>query len=166
MEHGNRLPRGTMGSPSLEVFKRYLDMVLGNLIQVTCLSRGTWLRQPLEFPYNLNHSVIASYTEPTLSSGQQIKQSSVIFSKNKWSWMNQCPLRNGTQVQKLNLRWKLALEVAKAWVQDVSDKSLLHSGLQFMRKTFCWRVSEVFFLCISSYASAQSFCADSSANHS
>ena len=31
-EHGNRLPRKLVESPSLEIFKSYLDTVLGSLL--------------------------------------------------------------------------------------------------------------------------------------
>jgi len=39
-----RLPRGAMESPSLEIFKTLLDMVLCSLLWVTQLQQGGWTR--------------------------------------------------------------------------------------------------------------------------
>jgi len=36
-EHWNRLPRGVVKSPSLEIFKTHLDMILCNLLNVNPL---------------------------------------------------------------------------------------------------------------------------------
>ena len=43
-EHWHRLPREAVESPSLEVFKSRLGMVLGNQIQVTLLEQRIWTR--------------------------------------------------------------------------------------------------------------------------
>lgn len=43
-------------SPSLEIFKRCLDVVLGNLFWVVLLEQEGWIRQPAEVPSN--HSLI------------------------------------------------------------------------------------------------------------
>jgi len=44
MEHWNRLPREAVESPSLEIFKTYLDKVLCSLLEVTLLGQGSWTR--------------------------------------------------------------------------------------------------------------------------
>jgi len=43
-EHWTRLPRGAMESPSLEIFKTRLDVVLCSLLWVTLLWQGGWTR--------------------------------------------------------------------------------------------------------------------------
>jgi len=43
-EHWNRLPRGTVKSPSPEIFKLYLDKVLCSLLWVTLLPQKGWTR--------------------------------------------------------------------------------------------------------------------------
>jgi len=43
-EHWNRLPRGVVESPSLEIFKTHLDTVLCSLLWVTLLRHGGWTR--------------------------------------------------------------------------------------------------------------------------
>jgi len=40
----NRLPRGLVESPSLEIFKTHLDKVLCSLLWVTLLWQGGWTR--------------------------------------------------------------------------------------------------------------------------
>jgi len=45
-------------SPSLEIFKTRLDVVLCSLLWVTLLRQGVWTRWPTEVPSNPNHSVI------------------------------------------------------------------------------------------------------------
>jgi len=44
MEHWNRLPRGAVESPSLEIFKTHLDTVLCSLLWVTLLQQEGWTR--------------------------------------------------------------------------------------------------------------------------
>jgi len=44
MEPWNRLPRGVVESPSLEIFKTRLDAVMCNLLSVTLLRQGGWTR--------------------------------------------------------------------------------------------------------------------------
>ena len=39
-EHRHRLSSMVVDSPSLKIFKSHLDMVLGNQLQVSCLSKG------------------------------------------------------------------------------------------------------------------------------
>jgi len=39
-EHRHRLSREVVQSPSLEIFKSHLDMVLGHLLQVAMLENG------------------------------------------------------------------------------------------------------------------------------
>ena len=46
MEHWNRLPRGAVESPSLEIFQTYLDAVLCSLLWVTLLGQGVGLGDP------------------------------------------------------------------------------------------------------------------------
>jgi len=43
-EHWNRLPRGVMESPSLEIFKTHLDKVLCSLLWVTLFWQEGWTR--------------------------------------------------------------------------------------------------------------------------
>jgi len=43
-EHWNRLPRGVVKSPSLEIFKTCLDKILCNLLYVTLLRQEGWTR--------------------------------------------------------------------------------------------------------------------------
>lgn len=43
-KHWLRLPKDTVDSPSLKIFKSYLDMVLGNCFSVTLLEQGAWIR--------------------------------------------------------------------------------------------------------------------------
>jgi len=45
-EHWNRLPRGAVESPSLEIFKIRLDKVLCSLLWVTLLWQGVGLGDP------------------------------------------------------------------------------------------------------------------------
>jgi len=42
--HCNRLRRGVVESPSLEIFKTRLDKVLRSLLWVTLLQQGGWTR--------------------------------------------------------------------------------------------------------------------------
>ena len=50
MEPWNRLPREVVESPSLEIFKPCLAMVLCSLLWVTLLRQGSWAGWPTEFP--------------------------------------------------------------------------------------------------------------------
>ena len=43
-KHWHRLLREVVESPSLEIFRSDLDMVLGNLLQVALLEQGCWTR--------------------------------------------------------------------------------------------------------------------------
>ena len=58
MEHWNRLPREVVESPSLEIFKGHLDVVLGSVLWVSLLEQWCWTRWPPEVPSSPNHSVI------------------------------------------------------------------------------------------------------------
>ena len=53
-----RLPREVVESPSLEILKIHLDVVLCSLLWVTLLRQGGWARWPTEVPSNPDHSVI------------------------------------------------------------------------------------------------------------
>lgn len=50
----HRLYREVLGSSSLEIFKRYPDMVLGHTVG----GHGDWTRWPPEVPYNLSFPLI------------------------------------------------------------------------------------------------------------
>jgi len=54
----NRLPREVVGSPSLEILKICLDMVLGNRLWVALLEQGGWTRCSPEVPSYLSPGVI------------------------------------------------------------------------------------------------------------
>lgn len=43
-EHWHRLPRETLESPSSEVLKSQLGVILGNLLWVAPLEQGAWTR--------------------------------------------------------------------------------------------------------------------------
>jgi len=43
-EHWHRLPREAVESPSLEILKSQLDMVLGKWLQVSLARAGNWSR--------------------------------------------------------------------------------------------------------------------------
>jgi len=43
-EHWNRLPRGAVESPSLDIHKPHLDVILCSLLWVTLLQQGGWTR--------------------------------------------------------------------------------------------------------------------------
>jgi len=43
-KHWHRFPGGVVESPYLEIFRRCLDMVLGNWLQVALLEQGGWTR--------------------------------------------------------------------------------------------------------------------------
>jgi len=43
-KHWNMLPREVVDSPTLEIFKTHLDEVLCNLLYVTLLWQGGWIR--------------------------------------------------------------------------------------------------------------------------
>lgn len=42
VKHWGRLPRDVVKSPSVDIFKTWLGMVLGNLLQLTLLEQGVW----------------------------------------------------------------------------------------------------------------------------
>lgn len=42
LKHQQRLPRETVKSPSLEILKTQLDLVLGNLLQLTLHEQRGW----------------------------------------------------------------------------------------------------------------------------
>ena len=43
-KHWHRLSREVVESPSLEIFKSHLDMVLGSWLWVALLEQGDWTR--------------------------------------------------------------------------------------------------------------------------
>ena len=43
-ERWHRLPREVVASPSLEIFKRHLDMVMGCWLWVALVEQGGWTR--------------------------------------------------------------------------------------------------------------------------
>jgi len=43
-KHWHRLPRQVVDSPSLEIFKSHLEMVLGNWLLVALLEQSGWIR--------------------------------------------------------------------------------------------------------------------------
>lgn len=53
-----RLPREAVESPSLELFKTWLDMTLSNWLYLTLFEQSWCSRQPPEASSHLNHSVI------------------------------------------------------------------------------------------------------------
>lgn len=55
VQHWNRLPREAVKSPSVEILKTWLDMVLRSLL---CLNQGSWTRQSQDVSSNINDSVI------------------------------------------------------------------------------------------------------------
>lgn len=57
-EHLHRLPRHVMESPSLEILKSALDMVLRSVLSVALLEQRGCNRWPPEVPFNLNDSVV------------------------------------------------------------------------------------------------------------
>lgn len=57
VKHQNRLPREVLESPSVEIPKLQLDMVLGNLLQLALLEWRGWTRWPREVPSDPGVSV-------------------------------------------------------------------------------------------------------------
>ena len=68
------MPREVLQSPSLEMLKSHLDMVLGNCLWVTLLEQGGWTRWPPELPSHLDHSV---EEEESFQSNTKSRQPSV-----------------------------------------------------------------------------------------
>lgn len=71
-EHRHGLPWASMIPPSLEIFKRHLDMDLGNQL---CLSQGGWVTQtsrcpsePLSFCNSQNYCLVQGHTSILSSS--------------------------------------------------------------------------------------------------
>ena len=63
-EHWNRLPRGTVQSPSLEIFKTCLDVILCSLLKVKLLRQRGWTRWSPEVLWNPYYSVILWFLHP------------------------------------------------------------------------------------------------------
>jgi len=49
-EHWHRLPKEAVESPTLEIFKSHLDMLLGSRLQEPLLEQGGWTRLPEVIP--------------------------------------------------------------------------------------------------------------------
>ena len=62
-EHCNRLPRGVVKSPSLEIFKTHLDAFPCDLLYGTCFRRS-WAQWSPEVPLNAYDSVITRTITP------------------------------------------------------------------------------------------------------
>lgn len=56
-KHQHKLPREAVNSPSLETFKNYLDMVLGNWLWVALLEWGELNQMTSRGPANFSQSV-------------------------------------------------------------------------------------------------------------
>ena len=54
VKHWNRLPGQVVESPSVETLKTQLDMVLGNLLQLTLLEQWSQTRWSQEVPSSRN----------------------------------------------------------------------------------------------------------------
>lgn len=57
-EYWPRFPRETVESPSLDILKSYLNMVLAKLLQVALLDQRCWARWPPEVSASLKRPVI------------------------------------------------------------------------------------------------------------
>lgn len=90
-----RLSREVIGSPFLEVLIHSLDMILGNCLWVSCLSKvWSWTRSPAEVPSNFSHLVIwwlwhtsfkLCYSHKVWAQSQRRHRVSEIFSSESWT---------------------------------------------------------------------------------
>lgn len=91
-KHGNKLPRETVVSPSLEAFRTQLDVSLGNLLQLTVPKQRDSTRWSADVPSKPKYLVIFTFIFnycKLLDAKKKIKRwpNHVYFHALQWKWV-------------------------------------------------------------------------------